>query len=1688
MPANNNQEEENWDDDFEFGSSAGSPVLGSQPKGGDVTPPNLSPRALGRRRSTNSPGRNGNGNGNAFTTPPPSSKGMARWSSASFECWDDEDETINVQGFANLQQKLVTPKARPTLNTKPRTPTRASGSSNESIPFWDDELEAEEMARQAGAPPPSAVEPKPISKIFSSTAANTTRSPDVLLPPKSAFPVKGNGQVLNSSQTDTTTSLMDSSEYSATQPSDASATSTSVSTSQSGSFLGRLGRRLSKATHPKDSSLPLNGEKSSPNTQDPFSPEPFSPPSSSNALSPNPSNIFGSSPSKNKTPFTFGSGILKRSGSLSKSSNNTPPSDVPAVPALPRKSLSSRRIAKKSVTPDAEFSIAKNMPGVGLGADATNEGTRTAPAVFNPQRYPELPQASSHLQYASHVHSSASVSIPSGRNMLPGWGPPPSPTRQGKKRTESTSAVPAMLTSLMPAKKDRSPSAEHEKSADKAENSKATLPSQEESVDENARPKDGSEGKKSNKSTHHSSISSGNFFASIRKRSNPLHAMIPNSALISEPPSKASSRPEDSTTNVKNEQKDPKLHEPEVPEINSQPSNVQPIDDSRAQPVSLQAQARQRRAHRRNISTGAMITSVIDEVSSDATVTNKLSAVRARREPTSGQRSSLNQSTTASEIHRDDTASPSLPTLGRMSVYSNGISPPASPVEFNRSSEESNRSTSPPFIFPSSIAIRSPLLASGSPPGSEGLNRSGEGNSPSDRDSSVSAVTSQSRKLSGSLLPPIELCPPSPFETQTFKTSPPPNVPLKTTVKKDEAPTPGDEDADKTPVPLPRRRAQHLRIGTGNTLPTSSSSNNSLDKLDPQQQSRITNPTLPISGSTSTSLATTGSGISSIDSHTTLVPRASNSTKQMEMINGRTSPGISASLGRLSGASTVGKIESQGNERPGSRGLTRRNSLTGGTTGLTGSSTSSSLGGLKIPSRISQKQDALKRDLTAVREFALSIDELKKLQLHYETTLTQVKKLCIYTSEDAMASQESLSKGLYRMRAASPTPQYHLPRPPSIAGSEHGSSQPPTPVSPTFQDIPMPREMNRNIAPVADGLLESVQEGNEQKEQARINLTELENHYSIWWECAGLLIELGGAAPPATAGVSAATKTPTMTAPPKPRFGVLDNQSTPRPKDRHATLPTQAPPPIPSVPSMPSASASQTIDTSDSNTSLSRRRGSTGQQDLNARQVQLLKSMLNTPNPGDLSAALEPPLPYSSPYQGLSPVISHPSSTIRTVSGSSDLEKLKQQPTDQSPEVPLNKAKRRQRHISLAGKLGVKEILAGLKWAKEKAKQWPKPSVPPTPAKEEFPIQSDSRTSIDLASTRESIDQSGPVTNEIIATEPTHDSMASTPPQTQAIPPSPYKRSRRRSLASIFKFGNVSGSQSAPKSASRSRSRVDLTSPTAMSHHDDSSRYGGSRTDDQVGTDADSDWDHMNSPSDFPGRYGYQRNASVSNHDLSGSGSMGRGRVAPIGIPIGGQKSRRGSTVSRNQSHSRAPYGSASASNASLTGSSVFGSMPSHQSLHEALGMDKLSNDRSEDDRRKLKKVMKSPRRPPSAGGRKSRPSPSQDSPPKPLPYSSSPPVTSPIADRPYYSTHFTSHQSQVSLASSTRIPATPSTRSLHAPSQSPSVADLAQPRLALTPENIVPLLVYAREVKSQLADCIAELKALESDLMLSKV
>ncbi len=930
------------------------------------------------------------------------------------------------------------------------------------------------------------------------------------------------------------------------------------------------------------------------------------------------------------------------------------------------------------------------------------------------------------------------------------------------------------------------------------------------------------------------------------------------------------------------------------------------------------------------------------------------------------------------------------------------------------------------------------------------------------------------------LLPPIELCPPSPPAPQTSKPSG-----SSTRENKEMLTYTPEADEDKTPMAPPRRRAHHLQIGTGAIIPVASLANGSHNDTPKYE---ITQDGLTPSISASGSMASAGSNM-------TLAPKPAGINKPVDNLNGRTSPGISASLGRLAGASTAGKIDEEVPKTT-SSGLTRRNSLSGGVVSATLSNSGSMGGGLKIPARISAKQDALKRDLGAVREFALSIDgtsvcrfrptvltrlptELKRLQFSYELVLFEVRRLCA-SSPPSADQTEAPSKPWYKMRRTGPVSSFHSPR--SSAPEAETPSQPSTPVSPTFEKPFVKRRVHvlRSPEPPKE---ENIDESSfipaEQKASSRTALAELDLHYSIWWECAGLLIELGGAAPPVVAG--SVVRSPTLPALRKPGLGMSEDQSTPRARGRHAALPKQE----------PEGSITDLSNTlsPDPSTSSGRRRGSTGQQDLNARQIHLLKGMLSTPNPSDLSSSVDFGSLYATQLQALSPVISNPGSTVRTTSAVVIEDELA--PVDDDQQALAEREKKRSRRVSLAGKLGVREILAALKWTKEKAKQRNKQPNANT--------GSTGRKSVDFTGVaRASIDQARPAAlsddtpalDGSAAGHSTDNLNVASPAQTGA-PPSPYKRNRRRSLASIFKFGNTSSAQSEDRSISRSRSRVDLASPPPFSSGYTSSHHTGSRAEENTGTDVDSDWDQMSSPSDLPGRYAVSQQAG-SSQDLSGSPTLVRGRVAPVGIPITGTSRRGSSIVSRNASTSRVAYSSASASAASLVSSSVYGSAASQLSLHESFG-GRVAGDRSDDERRRLKKPpSKQPRRPPSAGGRKSQPILSQGSSSGPLSNPDPPPPlppASPMVDRQYYSTRSASHKSPSIPEYPTHPYPSASTRSapMHGVSAS-SATDLSQPRLALTPENIVPLLVYAREVKLKLADCLVELKSLESDLLMSKV
>ncbi|KAG9053585.1 hypothetical protein FS842_007775 [Serendipita sp. 407] len=923
------------------------------------------------------------------------------------------------------------------------------------------------------------------------------------------------------------------------------------------------------------------------------------------------------------------------------------------------------------------------------------------------------------------------------------------------------------------------------------------------------------------------------------------------------------------------------------------------------------------------------------------------------------------------------------------------------------------------------MSIKSPLLSSQSTIPTNQL--------PKIKSPNKGTELGQDSTLSG-LLPPIDLSSQSSPMALGNRSS---STILERRINKrsEKKPATPEEDNDRTPVALPRR-VHRLQLSDGTIIRAPSQSNESLDRLATDASTNVMDSltNLPISNS---------------NSSRTISAMAQHGTKQSDTINGRASPGISASLGRLTGTTTAEKIDDKITTSNSSTGIGRRNSFTAGTASTNISSSKSLGGGLKIPARIQQQQEALKRDLIAVREFAMSIDELKRLQLNHGLALVELKRL----SEPQAVSPEPSKQAKTHVARSSITKR--------ISGS-----QPSSPTTTTFAQAFSFARRERHVleapgpesqAPVDEASL--IPE--DQKIVTRAALAELNAHYAIWWECADLLIELGGAAPAAAAGTP--VRSPTMPTLRRPEAN--ESQSTPRASQRQSKT-TNATPNVASITSTDPTSASR------------ERRGSTGQQDLSIRQVQLLKDMLSTPDPNDLASNIDARLNREAPFSVLSPVISHGGSTVRT---QATIPTIDSQASEDAIASAAEKEKKRGRRVSaLAGKLGVKDILAGLKWAKEKALQrsrQTKSAEATTPPEVTGDAQ---RTDSSTRRSKENIASASQVTLDLQPAASKTSLAVADAPQVND-PPSPYKRSRRRSLASIFKFGNASTTQTVDQSSTRSKSRIDLTSPTFPSEHN------GAVWDQNQGDHGhESDWDQLNSPSDVPGRNTYVHRGQNSNTDLLQSSNVRNLSSNGIPIPTG---RRRGSTASRDASVSRYGYSSASASAASLANSSVYGSAASHFSLHESMS-GRVSQGQHEEDRRRLKKPpSKTPRRPPSASGRKSKRSFSRGSPTGQVISPITSTVTSPNLDQSYHSPRSSSRHSHVTESGS-GVPMLPSsTRSVPvAQSQSlVSLTDLSQPRLALTPENIVPLLVYAKEVRLKLADCLMELKALESDLLLSK-
>ncbi|KAG8766459.1 hypothetical protein FRC12_006874, partial [Ceratobasidium sp. 428] len=256
-------------------------------------------------------------------------------------------------------------------------------------------------------------------------------------------------------------------------------------------------------------------------------------------------------------------------------------------------------------------------------------------------------------------------------------------------------------------------------------------------------------------------------------------------------------------------------------------------------------------------------------------------------------------------------------------------------------------------------------------------------------------------------------------------------------------------------------------------------------------------------------------------------PSSTPSKLTARLNNGKNSPiGQSSSLSRAS-TQPGGALEGSGS-------VLRRNSLSD----------------LKIPARISRAQSGLKSNLGMVREFAGSVEQIRRLQTLYRNLLADLKY--------AIENGEPLSPVLF---------------PPANRGSA---------TSATLVRVP-----SRDIGRVTD------------------RLNAIDERYGLWWECADVIVELGGGGGSGGKdGGGSATQGDKAPSPVSP-----DKDAKANGRERAITLAGNQ--------AAPGVEATTKKDQWD------KERG-----ELSPRQLLILREMLSTPNP----SLLHVPLPATSTH------------------------------------------------------------------------------------------------------------------------------------------------------------------------------------------------------------------------------------------------------------------------------------------------------------------------------------------------------------------------------------------------------------------------------------------------------------------------
>lgn len=418
------------------------------------------------------------------------------------------------------------------------------------------------------------------------------------------------------------------------------------------------------------------------------------------------------------------------------------------------------------------------------------------------------------------------------------------------------------------------------------------------------------------------------------------------------------------------------------------------------------------------------------------------------------------------------------------------------------------------------------------------------------------------------------------------------------------------------------------------------------------------------------------------------------------------------------------------------------------------------------------------------------------------------------------------------------------------------STAPPDPppqsraISPTLFNLPRPGSRARsNTNPQASTSTHSLNQASNHR-QMTTAFRNIMSKYHISWECAELLIELGGG-PPASEG----TSSPPANEPEQFVTASLPNSSsghgTQPPPSRERAVTLAGDEPKPHVPAVQQGPISPPIA---SPPHTSQWRASTGRHDLSQRQLLLLREMLN--NGPDAGATSYMGLDYHIPEEEVNKAWRWGDAMSSTVTLPSE------DSSHREPGGSGRNSPRKKRRSSRLGMRGLRDMLKSLKRSySEQSAQSVTASRPPPlplplpipPSTTSIPASTDSSLNLpseshpnlprpqSLIQRRRAKTSTGPESMKSLREHHHPNSLYGTAP--------PHKSSPRRpSLASIFRLGQkhktqaAAGTSSSPANSGRELSVEDVphTGSSSSGHV-----TGGTSTPEEE------DWDRVDSASDL---------------------------------------------------------------------------------------------------------------------------------------------------------------------------------------------------------------------------------------------